>query len=115
MANLKFYKKASAPTGAVGEIWFDTTNKRIKLYEKDSWISYGAELTSLSSNTTNAVSITVGGVTKNIATSTMKSSLGLGSAAYKDASDFDAAGAATTAETNAKDYADSLFAWAEYE
>lgn len=104
MANLKFYKKSSAPTGAVGEIWFDTTNKRIKLYEKDTWISYGAELTSLSSNTTNAVSITVGGVTKNITASTMKSSLGLGSAAYKDASDFDAAGTA-----------EALFTWAEYE
>lgn len=39
-------------------------------------------LTDLSSNTTNAVSITVGGTTKNITASTMKTSLGLGSAAY---------------------------------
>jgi hypothetical protein len=39
-------------------------------------------LTALSSNTTNAVSITVGGTTKNIAASTMKTSLGLGSLAY---------------------------------
>lgn len=100
MANLKFYKKSSEPTGAVGEIWFDTTNKRIKLYEKDSWISYGAELTSLSSNTTNAVSITIGGVTKNITASTMKTSLSLGSAAYKSADAFEPAG---------------TFAWAEYE
>ena len=41
-------------------------------------------LTDLSSNTTNAVSITVGGTTKNITASTMKTSLGLGSAAYTD-------------------------------
>ena len=40
-------------------------------------------LTALSSNTTNAVSITVGGTTKNITTATMKSSLGLGALAYK--------------------------------
>lgn len=39
-------------------------------------------LTALSSNTTNAVSITVGGTTKNITAATMKSSLGLGSNAY---------------------------------
>lgn len=39
-------------------------------------------LTDLSSNTTNAVSITVGGTTKNITAATMKTSLGLGSAAY---------------------------------
>lgn len=38
--------------------------------------------TALSSNTTNAVSITIGGTTKNIAASTMKTSLGLGSLAY---------------------------------
>lgn len=40
-------------------------------------------LTALSSNTTNAVSITVGGTTKNITAATMKTSLGLGSLAYK--------------------------------
>lgn len=40
-------------------------------------------LTALSSNTTNAVSITVGGTTKNITVATMKSSLGLGALAYK--------------------------------
>lgn len=39
-------------------------------------------LTDLSSNTTNAVSITVGGTTKTITAATMKASLGLGSAAY---------------------------------
>lgn len=39
-------------------------------------------LTALSSNTTNAVSITVGGTTKTITAATMKSSLGLGSNAY---------------------------------
>ena len=41
-------------------------------------------LTDLSSNTTNAVSITVGGTTKNITVATMKTSLGLGSLAYKN-------------------------------
>ena len=40
-------------------------------------------LTDLSSNTTNAVSITVGGTTKNISVSTLKTTLGLGSLAYK--------------------------------
>lgn len=39
-------------------------------------------LTALSSNTTNAVSITIGGTTKNITADTMKTSLGLGSLAY---------------------------------
>lgn len=45
-------------------------------------IAASAYLTALSSNTTNAVSITVGGTTKNITAATMKSSLGLGSNAY---------------------------------
>jgi hypothetical protein len=39
-------------------------------------------LTDVSSNTTNAVSVTVGGTTKAITAATMKTSLGLGSAAY---------------------------------
>lgn len=37
----------------------------------------------LSSNTTNAVSLTIGGTTKNITQATLRSSLGLGSLAYK--------------------------------
>lgn len=41
-------------------------------------------LTALSSDTTNAVSITVGGTTKNITVTAMKTSLGLGSLATKD-------------------------------
>ena len=41
-------------------------------------------LTDLSSGTTNAVSITVGGTTKTITAATMKTSLGLGSLAYKN-------------------------------
>lgn len=41
-------------------------------------------LTDLSSDTTNAVSITVGGTTKSITAATMKTSLGLGALAYKD-------------------------------
>lgn len=41
-------------------------------------------LTALSSNTTNAVSITVGGTTKSISVATMKTSLGLKALAYKD-------------------------------
>lgn len=40
--------------------------------------------TDLSSNTTNAISITVGGTTKTITPATMKTSLGLGSLAYKN-------------------------------
>lgn len=40
-------------------------------------------LTSLSSDTTNAVSITIGGTSKNISVGTMRTSLGLGSFAYK--------------------------------
>ena len=39
-------------------------------------------LTDVSSNTTDAVSVTVGGTTKAITAATMKTSLGLGSAAY---------------------------------
>lgn len=41
-------------------------------------------LTDLSSNTTDAVSITVGGTTKSITATTMKASLGLKALAYKD-------------------------------
>lgn len=39
---------------------------------------------------------------------------GLGSAAYEAATAFDTAGSASTAEQNAKDYADSLLTWIEY-
>jgi hypothetical protein len=91
--------------------------------------------TSLTSNTTNAVSITVGGTSKSITAATMKTSLGLKSAAYAETSAFDAAGAATSAANTmastlkgksgdaasaetiagAKAYADNLFTWEEYD
>lgn len=56
--------------------------------------------TALSSNTTNAVSITVNGTTKNITAATLKTSLGLGSAAYQDSSAF--LGASAQAADSAK-------------
>lgn len=40
---------------------------------------------------------------------------GLGSAAYTDSTAYDAKGSASTAETNAKEYADSLMTWEEFE
>lgn len=40
---------------------------------------------------------------------------GLGSAAYTDSTAYDAKGSASTAETNAKEYADSLMTWKEFE
>lgn len=40
---------------------------------------------------------------------------GLGSAAYTDSTAYDAKGSASTAETNAKEYADSLMTWGEFE
>lgn len=40
---------------------------------------------------------------------------GLGSAAYTDSTAYDTKGSASTAETNAKEYADSLMTWEEFE
>lgn len=41
MANLKFYKNATAPSGAEsGAIWFDSTNKVIKVYNGSAWEAY---------------------------------------------------------------------------
>ena len=51
-------------------------------------LAASAYLTALSSSTTNAVSITVGGVTKNITVATLKSSLGLQSFAYRSSLGF---------------------------
>lgn len=42
--------------------------------------------TEIKSDTTNAVSVTVGGTKKNITTATLKNSLGLGSMAYDSGS-----------------------------
>lgn len=40
--NLKFYKKASAPTSATqGSIWFDTSEGSLKLLTGGSWIPFG--------------------------------------------------------------------------
>ena len=51
-------------------------------------LAASAYLTALSSSTTNAVSITVGGVTKNITAATLKTSLGLQSFAYRSSLGF---------------------------
>ena len=60
-----------------------------------AYMEASAFLTALSSNTTNAVSITVGGTTKNISVATMKTSLGLKSMAYQDSANY-----STTAQVN---------------
>lgn len=40
--NLKFYKKATAPTSATqGSIWFDTSETSLKLFTGGSWIPFG--------------------------------------------------------------------------
>lgn len=54
-------------------------------------------LTDISSDTTNAVSVTVGGTTKAITAATMKTSLGLGSAAYTDSTAYASAAQGTLA------------------
>ena len=53
-------------------------------------------LTALTSNTTNAVSMTVGGTTKNITAATLKTSLGLGSNAYTSTAYLPLSGGTTT-------------------
>ncbi|MGM9767867.1 MAG: hypothetical protein ACI3Z0_05335 [Candidatus Cryptobacteroides sp.] len=60
-----------------------------------AYMEASAFLTALSSNTTNAVSITVGGTTKTIPVATMKTSLGLKSMAYQDSTNY-----STTSEVN---------------
>lgn len=46
MANLKFYKMASQPTGTtekpleMGAVWFDSTNHVIKVYDGANWTAY---------------------------------------------------------------------------
>lgn len=60
------------------------TNGKANNADKLDGVSLEGLLTSLTSNTTNAVSLTVGGTTKNITVDAIKTSLGLKSLAYKD-------------------------------
>ena len=63
-------------------------------------------LTDFSIKSDNSVSITVGGTTKAITNAQLSASL---------SGNFDAKGAASTAESNAKSYANDLFTWVEYD
>lgn len=73
-------KLTYTPNSGTGSITL--TKAMVGLGNVDN-IAASGYLTALSSNTTNAVSITVGGTTKSITSATMKASLGLGSLAYK--------------------------------
>jgi hypothetical protein len=66
---------ASVTSTEVGRVNFAASTANA---DKLDGVHANGLLTSLSSNTTNAVSITVGGTTKNITASTLKTSLGLG-------------------------------------
>lgn len=45
MAQLKFYRRAQAPTSPVeGTIWFNTTDKTIQIYAKNAWEKYAGNL-----------------------------------------------------------------------
>jgi hypothetical protein len=55
--------------------------------------------TALTSNTTNAIQITVGGITKEIKVDTLKASLGLGKLAYKDSLSYSDVGALSATGT----------------
>ena len=56
MANLKFYKMATAPVGTVekpleaGAIWFNTTNHSIEVYNGVTWAAYSGVLNAVVAN-----------------------------------------------------------------
>lgn len=70
--------------GLGGSVTADTLKASLGLENVTNTAASGY-FTSLTSGTTNAVSITIGGTTKNITAATLKSSLGLGSLAYMSA------------------------------
>ena len=52
--NIKFYRRAEAPSNPQeGYIWFDVTNKRLKIYKSNDWEDYSGKLVdaSFASNT----------------------------------------------------------------
>ena len=60
MAQLKFYKKASAPTGvAQGSIWFNTSDRTINVYTGTTWEKY-AGLVDASLSSDNRVLTIIG-------------------------------------------------------
>lgn len=75
---------SSATSGSTLEVPYVTINSQglVTGYGTHTHTINGL-FTDLSSNTTNAVSLTVHGTTKNITAATLKTSLGLGSLAYK--------------------------------
>jgi hypothetical protein len=86
-SNLAYCVKGAFGDAAVKAVTTSVTSGSTSLVTSGGVYSYittnnSGLLTALSSNTTNAVSITVGGTTKNITAATLKTSLGLGSNAY---------------------------------
>lgn len=72
-------------TKALGALAFkDRLGKSDVGLDKVDNLAASGYFTALSSNTTNAVSATIGGTTKNITVATMKTSLGLKALAFKD-------------------------------
>lgn len=77
------------------------TKSDIGLSDVDNLAASGY-LTALISDTTNAIQITVGGTTKEITVAALKTSLGLGSLAYRDSLSFQDVGALSATGTAEK-------------
>lgn len=116
--NLTCYE--SLQTASTSDNVVQTSENATVLTQDKAAYAYNAEtldgfhasglLTALTSNTTNAVSITVGGTTKNITTATLKTSLGLGSNAYSSTSYLPLSGGTMTGtiEFNDKSASESI-------
>lgn len=56
--NIKFYRRAEAPSNPQeGYIWFDVTNKRLKIYKSNGWEDYSGKLVD-ANFTSNTLTIT---------------------------------------------------------
>lgn len=101
------------PTGNSAKYWADTAATTLANKQDKLTVGTGIDITnnvisnsgvrSVATGTTNGtIAVNTNGTTADV------SVYGLGSAAYTASTAYDASGAASTAETNAKNYADSL-------
>lgn len=104
--NVKLHPLASAPTGAEGQVYYDTTANKIYAHNGSAWYSINGDVESVASGNANAISI--GGTAEAVTIDVVTAAVTDGSLKLVTGNDvFDYVTAALAGFSTANDYVDS--------
>ena len=58
--NLVIHKQTSDPTGAEGQVYYNSSTDKVKVYNGSAWISIAGDIESVATTTSNQLTVTNG-------------------------------------------------------